>query len=61
MEDEGRPLGIGLQDQIPNRLALRGDTIPGGERTRKRRGKISSGEDQEGEQHEPLMGDPQNF
>jgi hypothetical protein len=49
MEDEGRPLGIGLQDQIPNRLALRGDKIPGGERSRKRRGKTTSGEDQEGE------------
>jgi hypothetical protein len=47
MEDEGRPLGIGLQDQTPNRLALLGDKIPGGERTRKRRGKTSSGEDQE--------------
>jgi hypothetical protein len=49
MEDEGRPLGIGLQDQIPNRLALRGDKIPGGEQTRKRRGKTLSGENQEGE------------
>ena len=49
MVDEGRPLGIGLQDQIPNRLALRGDKIPGGERFRKRRGETSSGEDQEGE------------
>ena len=49
MEDEGRPLGIGLQDQIPNRLTLRGDKISGGERTRKSRDKTSSGEDQEGE------------
>ena len=49
MEDEGRPLGIGLQDQIPNRLALRWDKIPGGELTRKRRGKTSPGKDQEGE------------
>jgi hypothetical protein len=49
MEDEGRPLGTGLQDQISNRLKLRGDKIPGGERTRKRRGKTSSGENQEGE------------
>jgi hypothetical protein len=36
MRDEGRPLGVGLQEQASNRLALRGDKIPGGERTREK-------------------------
>jgi hypothetical protein len=36
-EDGGRPSGGGLQDQPSNRPALRGDKLPGGERTGKRR------------------------
>jgi hypothetical protein len=37
MEDGGRPSGGGLQDQPSNHPALRGDKLPGGERTGKRR------------------------
>jgi hypothetical protein len=37
MEDGGRPSGGGLQDQPSNRPALRGDKLPGSERTGKRR------------------------
>jgi hypothetical protein len=37
IEDGGRPSGGGLQDQPSNRPALRGDKVPGGERTGKRR------------------------
>ena len=33
MEDGGGPPEDGLQDQFSNRPALRGDEIPGGERT----------------------------
>jgi transposase len=35
--DEGRPLGIGLQDQVPNHRKLLGSNGLGGERLRKRR------------------------
>ena len=49
MEDGGGPPEDGLQDQFSNHPALRGDKIPGGERTGKRRGKTPSGEGQEGE------------
>jgi site-specific DNA recombinase len=37
--DEGRPLGTGLQGQVPNRRKLLGPNDPGGERSRKRRDK----------------------
>lgn len=35
MEDEGRPLEVGLQEQASNHLTLREDKIPGSERIRK--------------------------
>ena len=38
MEDGGGPSGGGLQDQPSNRPGLRGDKLPGGERSGKRRG-----------------------
>ena len=43
--DEGRSLGIGLQDQIPNHPEAAWVKSPGGERTGKRRAMSSSGED----------------
>ena len=49
MEDGGGPPEYGLQDQFSNHPALRGDEIPGGERTGEKAGKTPSGEDQEGE------------
>ena len=36
MEDGGRSSGGGLQDQPSNHPALRGDKLPGGERTGKK-------------------------
>jgi len=40
MKDGGRSSGDGLQDQFSNYQTLRGDKIPGGERSGKRRSKL---------------------
>lgn len=42
--DEGRPLGLGLQDRGPNHRKLLRHNGRGGERSRKRRGLTASGE-----------------
>lgn len=44
VEDEGRPLEVGLQEQASNRHELQGRQCPGGERRWKRRGMTTSGE-----------------
>ena len=49
MRDEGGPLGIGLQDQVPNHPGAAWVKSPGGERPGKRRAKSSSGECREDE------------
>ena len=49
MDDEGGPLGDGLQDQSSKHPALLGYKTPGGERSGKRRETYPSVENQEGE------------